>query len=90
MMEQELAGGLSVAEAAEKTMAAADTEGITWYMYGNAVGVLSEYWSHGEELRQWHDQRYQYTENGVVNPAITHLSNEEDVSEEADQNELTM
>lgn len=90
MMEQELAGGLSVAEAAEKTMTAADTEGITGYMYGNAVGVLSEYWSHGEELRQWHNQRYQYTGDDVVNPAILDSSNGEETPEETEQNEITM
>lgn len=69
-MEQEIKDGASVAEAAERTNHSADTDGITGYMYGQAVRLLSNYWEHGEELRQWHNQRLGYSGEGVINPAI--------------------
>lgn len=48
----------------------ADTEGITGFMYGMAVGILSECWEYGEDLRKWHNREYNYEGKGVVNPAI--------------------
>lgn len=48
----------------------ADTEGITGFMYGCAVNILSQCWIHGEELRKWHNKEYNYEGDGVVNPAI--------------------
>ena len=80
MMEQEIKDGASVAEAAERTNHSADTDGITGYMYGQAVRLLSNYWEHGEELRQWHNQRLGYSGEGVVNPAILAPPAKEDTS----------
>lgn len=48
----------------------ADTDGITGFMYGCAVGILSQTWQYGEELRKWHNKEYNYGGNGVANPAI--------------------
>lgn len=48
----------------------ADVEGITGYMYGCAVSILSQCWKYGEFLRKWHNGEYNYNGNGVVNPAI--------------------
>lgn len=48
----------------------ADTEGITGYMYGAAVSILSQEWEYGESLRKWHNKEYNYDGDGVVNPAI--------------------
>ena len=48
----------------------ADVEGITGYMYGCAVNILSQCWQYGEELRRWHNKEYGYEGDGVVNPAI--------------------
>lgn len=48
----------------------ADVEGITGYMYGCAVSILSRAWKYGEELRKWHNKEYNYEGDGVVNPAI--------------------
>lgn len=48
----------------------ADTEGITGYMYGCAVSILSQCWKYGEYLRKWHNKEYNYDGDGVVNPAI--------------------
>lgn len=80
MMEQQLSDGLTVAAAAVRTQHEADTEGITGYMYGWAVNMLSEFWEHGEELRQWHNQKYDYSSEGVMNPAV--LSGEEETAYE--------
>lgn len=79
MMEQEIKAGASVAEAAERTNHPADTEGITGFMYGQAVNLLCNYWEHGEELRQWHNQMFDYSGEGVVNPAILALPDKEDI-----------
>ena len=49
----------------------ADTEGIRGYMYGCAVDVLFRYWKYGEELRRWHNREYNYTGEGVANPAVS-------------------
>lgn len=48
----------------------ADTEGITGFMYGMAVSILSDVWEYGEILRKWHNRQYDYDGDGVVNPAI--------------------
>lgn len=48
----------------------ADEEGITGYMYGCAVSILSSCWKYGEELRKWHNREYDYDGEGVVNPAV--------------------
>lgn len=55
---------------ADSLSSAADTEGITGYMYGAAVSILSQCWEYGEELRKWHNKEYNYDGDGVVNPAI--------------------
>lgn len=48
----------------------ADIEGITGFMYGCAVSILTQSWKYGEELRKWHNREYNYDGDGVVNPAI--------------------
>lgn len=70
LMQNELAKGKTVVECAEQTSKEADTEGITGFMYGMAVSILSIYWAHGEELRKWHNKEYGHEGDGVVNPAI--------------------
>lgn len=57
MMEDRIEAGATVAEAAEATHHLADTENISGFMYGQAVNLLSGYWEHGDELRQWQEQR---------------------------------
>lgn len=78
MEEQMLKWGVAVKDVAEKSSHDADTDGITGFMYGAAVQVLSHCWKHGEELRQWHNLDCQIgnegekaNENGgVISPAI--------------------
>lgn len=70
-----------VAEVAEKASMEADDEGITGFMYGAAVRVLSAFWLYGEELRRWHNKETQIgtegdraNENGgVLNPAVINI-----------------
>ena len=56
MMEQSIDNGASVSEAAAQTRYEANQENISWFMYGNAVRVLVNFWDHGEELRQWQQE----------------------------------
>ena len=70
MMEQEMESGKALIDIADATSNKADIEGITGYMYGCAVSILSQVWEHGEELRKWHNKEYGYDGNGTVNPAI--------------------
>jgi hypothetical protein len=49
--------------------------GITGFMYGAAVNILSQCWIHGETLRKWHNKEYNHEGEGVVNPAILTISN---------------
>lgn len=55
---------------ADAASSKADTEGITGFMYGCAVNILSQVWIYGDILRKWHNKRYDYEGDGVVNPAI--------------------
>ncbi len=87
MMEQEMDKGDSVAEAAASTEHTADTEGITGFMYGCAVRSLCQFWEHGEDLRSWHNQQYGYNGDGVVNPAIIHISSGEEGGEDLSDSE---
>lgn len=52
----------------------ADIEGITGFMYGYAVSILSQCWKYGEELKKWHNKEYNYEGDGVVNPAVLTIS----------------
>lgn len=70
MMEEKINNGKKIKDVAEKTSRDADTEGITGYMYGAAVSILSQEWEYGEELRKWHNKEYECEGDGVVNPAI--------------------
>jgi len=70
LMEKEIASGKDVADTAERTSYEADTEGITGFMYGAAVAILSSCWEYGERLKAWHNKKYGYAGQGVVNPAI--------------------
>ena len=66
---------------AKETSHEADDEGITGFMYGAAVAVLSKVWVHGEKLRRWHNKDTQIGNEGdkanetggVLNPALLNL-----------------
>lgn len=81
LMEEELVKGEKLVDIAEKTSHKADLEGITGFMYGAAVSMLSKVWEHGETLRQWHNLDTQMgTEGekanksgGVLNPALLNI-----------------
>lgn len=70
LMQVEIANGSALADIAESTSREADIEGITGFMYGAAVQVLTTCWKHGEEIRKWHNKQYNHEGDGVVNPAI--------------------
>lgn len=78
LMEQQLEQGAKLEDIAEKLSHEADVEGITGFMYGAAVAVLAKCWEYGEELRQWHNKRYGYEGNGVVNPAVITINAKEE------------
>ncbi len=59
---------------AEETSLELGFLGITGYMYGAAVSILSQCWVHGEELRKWHNKEYGQDGDGVVNPAVITLT----------------
>ena len=78
LMEEQIAEGKQLADIAKTTSHEANIDGITGFMYGCAVALLSECWVHGEELRRWHNLVTQIgteseaaNENGgVLNPAL--------------------
>lgn len=78
VMEAMMAGGSTVASCAKEASHLADSEGITGFMYGAAVSMLSEVWVHGEALRRWHNKDTQLGDEGdraneaggVLNPAL--------------------
>lgn len=78
LMERHMAKGKKLQDVAEKCSHQADTDGITGFMYGTAVGILAKCWAHGEELRRWHNLKTQLgkegekanASGGVLNPAL--------------------
>ena len=60
----------AIIDNAERCSHEADEEGITGFMYGCAVNILSQCWEYGEYLRKWHNKEYGYDGDGVVNPAV--------------------
>lgn len=59
-----------IVDNADKLSNEADVEGITGFIYGCAVSILSQCWKYVEFLRKWHNGEYNYDGDGVVNPAI--------------------
>lgn len=82
LMEGQISRGATVAECAEEASRIADKEGITGFMYGCAVRILSQCWQFGEDLRRWHNLKTQIKDEGekanesggVLNPAILSIS----------------
>jgi hypothetical protein len=80
-MEQAMAAGETLAVCARRTVSEADDEGITGFMYGAAVSILSQAWAHGDALRRWHNLDTQIgTEGeranesgGTLNPALLNI-----------------
>lgn len=72
LMQVEISKGNKLIDVASETSYKADTVGLTGFMYGCAVQILSQCWIYGDELRKWHNKEYGVTEDveGVVNPAI--------------------
>lgn len=75
LMEQEIVktnDPSTVKMVAERCSREADKDfGITGFMYGMAVSILSEAWIYGETLRKWHNGEYGHPgARGVVNPAV--------------------
>lgn len=63
-----------VADVWDRSSHSADIYGITGFMYGCAVSILSSVWKYGEELRMQHNSKYNHEGDGVVNPAILTIS----------------
>ena len=63
-----------IVDNADRLSNEADVEGITGFMYGCAVSILSQCWKYGEELRKWHNKEYNYDGEGVVNSTVLTIS----------------
>ena len=70
MMEERISNGEKINNIAKETSHRADTEGITGFMYGCAVNLLSQFWKYGDQLKIWHNSQYGYEGEGTVNPTI--------------------
>jgi hypothetical protein len=81
LMQKKMSDGAELKDIAGACSHLADTEGITGFMYGAAVSMLSKCWSHGEELRKWHNKEYNHEGEGVVNPAVITISSNDTCEE---------
>lgn len=82
IMEYRMAQGETLEACAEEASHLADTDGLSGFQYGVAVGILSRCWIHGEQLRKWHNGEYGVKDaDGVVNPALVTLSVAPEVAE---------
>lgn len=70
LMQYYMANGETIEQCADRASHELGWYGITGFMYGCAVQMLSQCWIHGEELRKWHNKEYNHEGDGVVNPAI--------------------
>ena len=66
LMQVEIAKGNQLADIADAASHEADIEGITGFMYGAAVSILSKVWKHGEDLRRWHNLKTQIRNEGQI------------------------
>jgi hypothetical protein len=81
LMEAHMAEGISLEKCAEQDSRAADTDGITGFMYGASVSILAQSWIHGEQLRRWHNLKTQLgtegekanEEGGTLNPTLLNI-----------------
>jgi len=81
LMEVRISKGEQLQSIAEECSHLADTDGLTGFMYGCAVSILSSVWIHGKELRKWHNIANQISNEGekandnggILNPAIISL-----------------
>ena len=86
LMEEQIEKGEKLEDIAGKLSHEADEDGITGFMYGAAVSILSECWIYGEDLRRWHNKDYGYVGNGVVNPAVITIGKQKEASERIHSN----
>lgn len=78
LMHVRLTDGKSVKDCTNETSHLADMDGITGFMYGYTVSILSQVREHSEELRPWHNLDTQIgnegeltnKKGGVINPAM--------------------
>lgn len=85
LMEKRISDGSELEDIAEASSFEANKEGVTGFMYGCAVSILSEVWTHGEELRRWHNLDTQIgaegekanEAGGVLNPALLSIGSED-------------
>jgi len=81
LMEVRMSAKEQLQTIADECSHLADIEGLTGYMYGCAVSILSSVWIHGEELRKWHNISTQLSnegekanaEGGILNPALLRI-----------------
>lgn len=82
VMQTKIEAGARLEDIAKESSFEANTEGITGFMYGAAVSMLSQCWVHGEQLRRWHNLTSQIgregekanASGGVLNPALLNIS----------------
>lgn len=74
LMQVEISKGNKLNDIAAKTSFEMGFLGITGFMYGASVQILSKCWKYGDELRKWHNKEYGYEGDGVVNPAVLTLN----------------
>lgn len=86
-MEELMKQGKELEDIAKETsFQVSEKHGITGFMYGMAVSILSSTWKYGEQLRQWHNLDIQIGNEGekankkgtVLNPAIIKLHDKEE------------
>jgi hypothetical protein len=58
LMQSKISRGYRLKDIASLASHEADTDGITGFMFGAAVRVLSDVWVYGDDLRIWHNARY--------------------------------
>lgn len=83
LMQKKMSEDSKMEEIADECSSKADIPcGMSGFSYGCAVSILAQCWKHGEELRRWHNKRYQFhgegdeanESGGVLNPALLRIA----------------
>ena len=78
-MQRAMREGHALEDVAEELSYYVNYDGITGFQHGCAVGFLSRFWRHGQQLRKWHNLSHQIHDEGeaanrkrnaILNPAI--------------------
>lgn len=82
MMDESIANGASVRDAAEDTRSLVEEGGASGSVYGFAINILSQFWTHGDDFRQWHNQKVGFQDKEAAHSALLSMDDDKNAIEQ--------